>query len=148
LALRSLRSVALDVARDLLHSFGSPRSIVLQYPSSHSLLIESTQTASIQSTYSPPIHLPTLPALHATNSTCCRLLRSFSAPTKNQLSICVAQSPPLPLRLLLCWSRKSLLVDMMYEREIPLWLPTRLLLLRRSLCTIMAPPRRLEKLLL
>jgi hypothetical protein len=39
LALRSLRSFALDVARDILHSFGIPRSIVLQYPS-QSLLVD------------------------------------------------------------------------------------------------------------
>jgi len=144
LALRSLRSVALDVARDILHSFGSPTSIVLQYPSSHSLLIESTQTASIQKYILHPIHQNTLPALRAINSNRCHLLRSFRASTYNQLSRCVTQCQPLPLRLLLCWSRKSLLVDLMCEREICTWLLTRLSLLKRSRFMITVPRLRLE----
>jgi len=120
--------------------------ILLEFPGllyystlhSHFLLIESTQTASF-SVHNSRVH-------SRTNTTYPSLRTAFyDLSVLQQLlsSICVTPSPTSPLRLLLCWSRKSWLVDMMSERETCMWLPTRLSLLSRLLSTTSAPLCRL-----
>jgi hypothetical protein len=109
--------------------------ILLEFPGlsyystlhSHFLLIESTQTASF-SVHNSRVNsrtTTTYPSSHKYLLRCeppSTIFPCFS----NSSSICVTPSPTSPLRLLLCWSRKSLLVDMMSERETSMWLPTRL----------------------
>jgi hypothetical protein len=126
--------------------------ILLEFPGlsyystlhSHFLLIESTQTASF-SVHNSRVHSrtnTTYPSSHKSfprREPSSTIFPYFS----NSSSICVTPSPTSPLRLLLCWSRKSLLVDMMSEREACMWLPTRLSLLSRLLSTTSAPLCRL-----
>lgn len=108
--------------------------ILLEFPGlsyystlhSHFLLIESTQTASF-SIHNSRVNSRTTTTYSSSHK---YLLRceppSTIFPCFSNSSICVTLSPTSPLRLLLCWSRKSLLVDMMSERETSMWLPTRL----------------------
>ena len=129
--------------------------ILLEFPGllyystlhSHFLLIESTQTASF-SVHNSRVHSrtnTTYPSSHKSFLRCEPPSTIYDLSVLLQLlsSICVTPSPTSPLRLLLCWSRKSWLVDMMSERETCMWLPTRLSLLSRLLSTTSAPLCRL-----